>query len=243
MPRGAFIGGDWGTSRLRLYLCDEALEIIDARVGPGAAAARGQHESVLDNLIGNWGSASSGTPVVLCGMVGSSIGWVETPYADCPVHPDALAEACVPLKNGRVHVVPGLACRNRFEAPDVMRGEETQVLGALQRLPELGSGKRLLCLPGTHTKWVMLSDGTITEFLTAPVGELYEVLTRHSILVADPGASRMNESAFAAGVDRVVEPAGRRAPALAVRMPQPASRRHDDCRGFRILPFRPAGRQ
>ena len=121
-------------------------------------------------------------------MVGSSIGWVETPYADCPVHPDALAEACVPLKNGRVHVVPGLACRNRFEAPDVMRGEETQVLGALQRLPELGSGKRLLCLPGTHTKWVMLLDGTITDFLTAPVGELYEVLARHSILVADPGA-------------------------------------------------------
>ena len=204
MPRGEFIGGDWGTSRLRLYLCDEALEIIDVQVGPGAAAARGHYETMLDSLIANWAGASSGIPVVLCGMVGSSIGWVETPYANCPVHPDALAKACVPLKNGRVHVVPGLACRNRFEAPDVMRGEETQVLGALLRLPELGSGQRLLCLPGTHTKWVMLSDGTITDFLTAPVGELYDVLSRHSILVSDAGASRMNEPAFAAGVDRVI---------------------------------------
>ena len=77
----------------------------------------------------------------------------------------------------------GLSCRNRLQAPDVMRGEETQILGALRLSPQLSEGRHVLCMPGTHTKWVSLKDGVIEHFLTAISGELYDVLYRHSVLV------------------------------------------------------------
>ncbi|HEY4975017.1 MAG TPA: 2-dehydro-3-deoxygalactonokinase, partial [Steroidobacteraceae bacterium] len=89
------------------------------------------------------------------------------------------------LRDGQVHIVPGLSCRNRLNAPDVLRGEETQILGALRLNPALAVGRQLLCLPGTHTKWALLEDGSVREFLTAPTGELFAVLCEHSILVSD----------------------------------------------------------
>jgi 2-keto-3-deoxy-galactonokinase len=92
-------------------------------------------------------------------MVGSSIGWVEAPYLACPARPKDIAAACARVREGRIRIVPGLSCRNRFDAPDVMRGEETQILGALDLQPDLRQGRRLLCLPGTHTKWVLLEEG------------------------------------------------------------------------------------
>jgi 2-dehydro-3-deoxygalactonokinase len=76
-----------------------------------------------------------------------------------------------------------MSCRNRLDAPDVMRGEETQILGALNIDPALRRGRRLLCLPGTHTKWVALQDGVIVEFLTAPTGELFALLRDRSVLL------------------------------------------------------------
>jgi 2-dehydro-3-deoxygalactonokinase len=101
-----------------------------------------------------------------------------------------------------VKIVPWLSCRNRLGAPDFMRGEETQLLGALEVDPGLRSGRHLLCLPGTHTKWVALEDGEVRDFLTAPTGELFAVLRDHSVLVhqrdsteAGPGAA-----AFARGL-------------------------------------------
>src|SRR5262249_41381474 len=124
-------------------------------------------------------------PTILSGMVGSSFGWTQTGYVACPAQPDRIAAACVALREGRIHIVPGLSCRNRLQAPDVLRGEETQVLGALHLQPNLRAGQHLLCLPGTHTKWVVLDDGAITEFLTAPTGELFSVIQDHSVLVAD----------------------------------------------------------
>jgi 2-dehydro-3-deoxygalactonokinase len=118
-------------------------------------------------------------------MVGSSLGWIQAPYLPCPARPEQIAQACVELRDGLVHIVPGLSCRNRLNAPDVLRGEETQILGALRLNPALSSGRHLLCLPGTHTKWVLVEDGCVREFLTAPTGELFEVLCEHSILVSD----------------------------------------------------------
>ncbi len=110
--------------------------------------------------------------------------------------------ACVTLRGGSVHIVPGLSCRNRFNAPDFMRGEETQILGALQLAPALHSGRWLLCLPGTHTKWVVLQDGSVREFLTAPTGELFSALCDHSILVAKHSRveERIDASAFKEGL-------------------------------------------
>jgi 2-dehydro-3-deoxygalactonokinase len=204
MARAAYIAGDWGTSQLRLYLCDAANNVLETRTARGAAAARGEHEKVLDAEIGTWENSSGPLPVVLCGMIGSSIGWVQAPYLPAPADPQGLAAASVSLRGGRVRIVPGVSCRNRFAAPDVMRGEETQILGALVLDPALRSGEHLFCLPGTHTKWVVVRDGAIVEFLTAPTGEIFDLLGKHSVMVRDGTDEReMNDQAFDAALQRV----------------------------------------
>ncbi len=185
MSQAALVAGDWGTSHLRLFLCQEDGTVMAALDGPGAADVAGDFPETLDTLLRGWTREYGSLPVVLCGMVGSSLGWRQAPYLPCPARPEQIAQACVGLRDGLVHIVPGLSCRNRLNAPDVLRGEETQILGALRLNPALSSGRQLLCLPGTHTKWVLLEDGCVREFLTAPTGELFAVLCEHSILVND----------------------------------------------------------
>jgi len=184
MTGASFVAGDWGTSHLRLFLCDAQGETLDTVTGPGAADVAGAFASTFDSLTERW-QHDHALPTILCGMVGSTIGWTEAGYVACPAHPEKIATACVALRDGRIHIVPGLSCRNRLQAPDVLRGEETQILGALQLQPDLRAGQHLLCLPGTHTKWIALTGGAVTEFLTAPTGELFSVIRDHSVLVAD----------------------------------------------------------
>jgi 2-dehydro-3-deoxygalactonokinase len=204
MARAAFIAGDWGTTQLRLYLCDAANNVLETRIARGAAAARGEHEKVLDGEIAAWENSAGALPVVLCGMIGSSIGWVQAPYLPAPADPKGLAAACVSLRAGRVRIVPGVSCRNRLAAPDVMRGEETQILGALVLEPRLSTGKHLICLPGTHTKWVVVNEGAIVEFLTAPTGEIFDLLGKYSVMVRDGGEERAtNDQAYEAALQRV----------------------------------------
>ena len=126
MSAPAFIAGDWGTSHLRLFLCDAQGVPLESAFGPGAADVGGAFADTLDSLTSDWQQRARSLPTILCGMVGSSIGWTQTAYVPCPVRPAQIATACVALRDGRVHIVPGLSCRNRLEAPDVMRGEETQ---------------------------------------------------------------------------------------------------------------------
>jgi 2-dehydro-3-deoxygalactonokinase len=198
-----FVGGDWGTSHLRLFLCDPQGSVLDSRDGPGAVDAGGHFSDVLESLAAHWEESLGTLPAVLCGMVGSSIGWVQVPYVVCPAIPEEIADACVALRGGSVHIVPGLSCRNRFDAPDFMRGEETQILGALQLVPALRRGRCLLCLPGTHTKWALLEDGVVGEFLTAPTGELYAILGEHSVLVGKHACveTQIDAEAFKNGLE------------------------------------------
>jgi 2-dehydro-3-deoxygalactonokinase len=186
MGGASFIAGDWGTSHLRLFLCDADGQVIDQAGAAGAAGAAGRFATIFDALVAPWQQQHGALPAVLCGMVGSSIGWIEAPYVPCPAIAEQIAAACVSLRGGQVHIVPGVSCRNRVGAPDFMRGEETQILGALNIDPTLRRGHRLLCLPGTHTKWVALQDGAIAEFLSAPTGELFALLRDHSVLVQRP---------------------------------------------------------
>lgn len=179
----SFVAGDWGTSNLRLFLCEADGGVIESVDGAGIAGIRRPFAEVFASLMQSWESRHGSLPAVLCGMVGSSIGWTQAPYVSCPAVPASIMDACVPLRDGRVQVIPGLRCRNRLGAPDVIRGEETQVLGALALDPALRQGQQLLCLPGTHTKWLVLKDGLIEEFLTAPTGELFGALRDHSVLV------------------------------------------------------------
>ncbi len=180
-----FVAGDWGTTHCRLYLCRADGSVLDTITGPGAADSRGRFETIFDGLWAPWQQRYGALPAILCGMVGSSIGWVQAPYVACPARAGQIAEACVSPPGRSIRIVPGLSCRNRFGAPDFLRGEETQIMGALSSNAALRRGHHLLCLPGTHTKWVMLEDGAISEFLTAPTGELFALLQHHSVLVRD----------------------------------------------------------
>jgi 2-dehydro-3-deoxygalactonokinase len=203
MSEAAFIAGDWGTSRLRLYLCD----------GRGSVLARGEGEgaSVPDcagrfaAAVAGWDKAHGILPAVLGGMVGSTIGWKEVPYLRCPARPQAIAGAALRFEAGgrAIAILPGISCIGRTGAPDVMRGEETQILGALRLHPGMARGRQLFCLPGTHAKWVAVEDGAVMDFQTALSGELFELLRRHSVLARDGGDVDAGSPALQRGLEFV----------------------------------------
>jgi 2-dehydro-3-deoxygalactonokinase len=128
-----------------------------------------------------------GLPAILCGMIGSNLGWTVAPYVDCPAGlPDLAAGlAAVEAHAAWVRIVPGLRCQGLAGAPDVMRGEETQLLGWAAQHPERARGRQVVCHPGTHAKWVLIEDGRVVRFVTAMTGELFAVLSRHSVLKSD----------------------------------------------------------
>ena len=145
-------------------------------------------------------------PIVMAGMVGSRQGWLDVPYVACPAGFDEIAAAMRDVRWGgrRAWIVPGLTCRGGALVPDVMRGEETQLLGVWTICPR----RALVCLPGTHSKWARVEGGRVTRFSTCMTGELYAVMKSHSILgrMMEEGASDLN--AFADGVRRSGNPGG-----------------------------------
>jgi len=201
MSEAAFIAVDWGTSRLRLYLCDPAGNVLARGAGEGASVpdCAGRFAAAI---VG-WDKAHGFLPAVLAGMVGSSIGWREVPYLKCPARPEAIAASALRFESqGRaIAILPGLSCRGKTGAPDVLRGEETQILGALHLRPQLTKGRHLFCLPGTHTKWVAVADGVVSHFQTALSGELFELLRRHSVLARDSAEVDGQSPAFALGLE------------------------------------------
>ncbi len=199
MSTAAFIGGDWGTSRLRLFLCDAAGAVLARQDGPGVADAGARAAELFADLTRAWDAS---LPAILSGMVGSTIGWREAAYLPCPVAAEAIARGALRFESGgrAIAIVPGLSCRNEAGLFDVMRGEETQVLGALRLHPELARGKRLFCLPGTHAKWVLVDDGRVLRFHTALSGELFALLSAHSVLARGAGAVDGGHDAFAEGL-------------------------------------------
>lgn len=171
---------DWGTTRLRLWLLDAAGAVLSERRGDdGLISAR---EVGFSNVLEGHLAASAAPrdlPVIICGMAGSRQGWLEAPYVDVPAPLTSVLKgaARVPDAGRDIRIVPGMAQR-LADAPDVMRGEETQLAGA--RLE--GKGRHLVCMPGTHSKWVLIEDGAVAGFGTWPTGELFSVLAAHSIL-------------------------------------------------------------
>jgi 2-dehydro-3-deoxygalactonokinase len=199
----ALLACDWGTTHLRAWTLDAEGAVLAARtfelgvgrLAPGEAAARFEAE-VRPAL------AAQGLPAILCGMVGSDLGWTVAPYADCPAGLAEVAAALVRIPGADVRIAPGLRCRTGWGTVDVMRGEETQILGWIARRPARAHGTRLVCHPGTHAKWALIEDGRIVRFQTAMTGELFAVLRAHSVLkgpgaVDDPAA--FDEGLAAAG--------------------------------------------
>ena len=169
---------DWGTSSLRAAHVrdDTVLETRHSDQGILKVPAGG-FPHTLQSLCGDWLSP----PDALClisGMAGSAQGWALAPYCPCPAGQSELAEHLHWLEPGRIALVPGLSCEHPH-SPDVMRGEEVQILGALQLH---GVRDAQLVLPGTHSKWVTVRAGRIEHFSTFMTGELYAVLRQHSIL-------------------------------------------------------------
>lgn len=150
----------------------------------------------------SWDRAHGVLPAILSGMVGSTIGWREAPYAPCPVAVRGIAAAALRFTDrGRaIAIVPGLSCINASGVADVMRGEETQIAGALRLDGALERGRHLFCLPGTHSKWALVEDGAVVRFQSALAGELFDLLCRHSVLARGSGPADPAHDAFALGM-------------------------------------------
>ena len=220
-----FIAGDWGTTRLRLALCRDG-KVLDRADGLGVAETQ-DPAATFAAATAAWAEHGK-VPAVLCGMVGSTLGWVEAPYLDCPADVDGLAAALVRFESdGRpIAVAPGLACENMLGAPDVMRGEETQILGAIALSPDRDTGRHLFCLPGTHNKWALVEEGRVVRFHTTLTGELFACLRDHSVLGRDTAGTVPGiDDAFALGLDRAFDP---RRPALGHLLFEARSRRLRD---------------
>lgn len=181
MSTPAIAAVDWGTSSFRLWLLDAGGKVLaERRSGEGMLTASEKgFAAILDAHLGAV-AAPGGLPVVICGMAGARQGWIEAPYVAVPAKLDDIVAGAVtpPGATRAVRILPGLA-QKRTDAPDVMRGEETQLAGIF---PRLESGRHLVCMPGTHSKWVEVSGGAIAGFRTWMTGELFSVLSKHSIL-------------------------------------------------------------
>ena len=203
------IGVDWGTTSLRAYriAADGAvLARIDAPRGILAIPPGGFADALRDITAG-WITAGE-RRILLAGMVGSRQGWVEAPYLPCPAGLDGLAGAAIPVPfdGAEVLLLPGLSCRDRHGVPEVMRGEETQMLGAAEAI---GAAEATICLPGSHSKWARLKDGAVQGFTTHFTGEAFAALSAHTILarMMDPAAPH-HPAGFARGVARAKQGGG-----------------------------------
>lgn len=193
----ALLAIDWGTSSTRVYAMDRQGLIRDARSAALGVqrVANGAFAQALKTLCGD--DFPEGVPAIACGMIGSRQGWVEAPYRPCPADFDAIAAALTHVPGTTLAIVPGLICRDDDDIADVMRGEETQILGTLA--DAAARTRQVLLLPGTHSKWAITGAAGIEAFSTFMTGELYGVLVEHSIL-GRLAATGSDAEAFARGV-------------------------------------------
>lgn len=204
------IGIDWGTSRRRAFRFDDDGKVAERREDAHGimAVADGGFPVACAGLVGDWMAEAPAAPVLLSGMVGSRQGWLEAPYVDCPADLDSLARGLtfLPAPDGvRMAIVPGLADHDADGVPDVMRGEEAEIVGALpdQDDPaERSDMPVLVVLPGTHSKWALVRGGRVERFATFMTGEVYGVLRQHSILGRLMAGSAPDAEAFGKGVAR-----------------------------------------
>ena len=214
----SLVAVDWGTSSLRGARLDSHGQVLEERSFDRGimTVPAGQFAPVFEACFADWISAS-GTLCLISGMAGSRQGWIEAPYCECPAGFDEVAAKLAWITDApagwRIAVVPGLSCEHPAPppgaaggVPDVMRGEEVQIFGAIQ-LTGLRDG--LFVLPGTHSKWATVQDGRITGFKTFMTGEFFALLRQHSILSKTVAADApLDEAAFAHGVAQAQGGAG-----------------------------------
>lgn len=201
MP-GPFLACDWGTTNLRAWVVDEQGRAGPEREMPGCGVAKlqpGEAGRVFREQVRPAMGAQE-LPAMLCGMVGSTLGWRIAPYVACPAGLTEIAAQMLDVERfPPVRIVPGLQGPGITAAPDVMRGEETQILGWMELDESRRRGRHVVCHPGTHAKWALVEDGRIARFVTAMTGELFAVLTQHSVLKTEVRPD--DEAAFDAGLE------------------------------------------
>lgn len=215
-----YVLGDWGTSRLRLFLLEND-DVVNTCEGPGigmltAASAEARLET-LSRLVAPW-TDDEPIHVLLGGMAGSRNGLFEVPYAALPADSAGWSRAArtAETRHMQVTIAAGLRSSDESTGADIMRGEETQIFGAMQLDPALRRGTHVLLLPGTHSKWVEITDGSITRFRTAMTGELYALLRDSSTLLKTDAAqgsaagenNAERDEGFGAGVARSADMQG-----------------------------------
>jgi len=194
---------DWGTSSLRGARLGANGQVLESREFPRGilTVPPRQFAAVFHELFGDWMQAKAAL-CLISGMAGSRQGWQEAPYCTCPAGFAELGQHLLWLQPGRIALVPGLSClgQDSLHTPDVMRGEEVQIFGALQLA---GRDSATLVLPGTHSKWVQVINGRVMQFQTFMTGEVYALMSQHSILgkTLDLNGA-FDEATFLQGVDQ-----------------------------------------
>lgn len=196
--RTDMIGINWGSSNFRAYRIGAEGRLVDEFAAPMGVASldRDGMARAIADLVARWPDAGT---IIASGMVGSNIGWIDVPYVSAPAGRNDLAGQLVEAAIGpaRVWIVPGITCSRGFDdAPDVLRGEEIELLGLIA----MGSATGMAALPGTHTKWVVLEDGRIGDFITAMSGEIFDRLTAQGLLASIVEGEAEDGLAFRDGV-------------------------------------------
>ena len=196
------IGCDWGTTSLRAYLLGRDAQIIEKiEAQKGIMSVKdGDFEKVFEEIVGTWMDLYPTCPIVLSGMIGSRQGWLEAPYIECPAQLNQLAKKLTVInliRKRKVFLVPGLTFKDEEGIPDVMRGEEIQILGSSSTVDQK---EQLICLPGSHSKWVRVSCGNVIAFSTYMTGETYEAVRKNTILSKTLEPDTWSEEAFMSGV-------------------------------------------
>jgi 2-dehydro-3-deoxygalactonokinase len=208
------IAVDWGTSSLRGARLDESGRVLEEKGAPLGIlnVPNGDFAGVFEAQFADW--MKPGTRCLISGMAGSRQGWAEAPYVACPAGPDELARHLHWIERDRIALVPGLSDMGG-DVPDVMRGEEVQIFGAM-RLAGLADG--LFVLPGTHSKWATVRGGKVMGFRTFMTGEVYGLFAQHSILARTLDANApLDKAAFRRGVARAGDGEGLLHNAFGVR--------------------------
>ncbi len=206
LPEPDWIAVDWGTSNVRAWgMAADGRPLFERSAPEGMSRlTQADYPAILSRLLEGELAGKRSAEVLVCGMAGAKTGWREAGYLDAPTALNALMPAAVRPDTGDlsfdVRILPGV-CQRKPGAEDVMRGEETQLLG-LTVLRRGYSGT--VIMPGTHSKWVTLEDGRLTRFETAMTGELFEVLGAHSVLRLSLGGEQngpATEDGIAAGME------------------------------------------
>jgi 2-dehydro-3-deoxygalactonokinase len=203
----ALIAIDWGTTHVRAYRLAADGEIVSRRSAPKGimAIAGGDFATALDDIVHGW---ENDRPIIMSGMIGSRQGWFEVPYLPCPVRVQDLASGVQTKRataSREVSICPGVVCRDADGVPDVMRGEEVQIFGALSIS---GQDTAAICLPGTHSKHAFVRNGVLTGFMTHMTGEVFALLRDHSILGRLMAPRHPDVDAFDSGVRRAQQQGG-----------------------------------